>query len=126
MVWPSNRTLRVTRRASASVPPLGLKRGNSTAGTRPTPRTRYDTTSTGSSGAEWPNIERCCASKLLRSAARLSAVTSPAGQGDLVALAGVAHVERALDPDLIRRKAISGEVLQRLILQAREHRVDVS
>ena len=49
-----------------------------------------------------------------------------AGHGDLVALSGVAQVERAIDADVVVGEAVAMQVVARLRFQLREHGFDVA
>ena len=75
----------------------------------------------------WPNIAWCCWSKAGAELCQVRVLQrlDGAGDGDLVALTGIAHVERALDADVICRKAIIAQFLERLRHQPLEHAVHV-
>src|SRR5262245_23553139 len=66
---------------------------------------------------------------LVEADAQLLQVRAPdrfggAGYGDLVALAGIAHIERPLDADAVGSEAVVTQLLERLCRKVLEHAVD--
>ena len=121
---PSNRTYAFAQGILQCLCRSARRLHRRTGGTRPVAAHAVGDDFAGSSGALWPNIVLCCPRQKVGAAPRAPSAVSFAaqGHGDLVALAGVAHVERALDADAVGREAVAAQLVGACAASARTWR----